>query len=159
MKKSMKMLLLTVAASLLMINGVLATYLLVRVEGPPLTVTETVAAEIQYGIENNVFAEWTLTRIPASHSWYCRLKTTQEGYSGNVVIDWFLEEYDETSLTWNVVPDITVSTSFLLSGDVNQFVYASPNGDFEGNTDWASYTEDAAEYRVVAEITEAEGAV
>jgi len=126
-----------------------------QLESPTYDYTKP-ALTISATIENSEDGStWNTVGISGSGTnWFCRVKTTAVGYSGSAVISWQLQKSINQGSTWSAVSGATVSTtSAIFDGTSGQYVYATPTGVVDGNTNWATYFDVTAQYKVVVDIT------
>ena len=108
---------------------------------------------IMYSLDNAKAGTWTttLTLSGPSNPWYSRLEINGASYNGPVTVTWNLQQKTGSS-SWTDVSGDAISTSILLSGNV-QNVYATSNGAYSsGNYDWGHDVNASGTYRVVATV-------
>ena len=84
--------------------------------------------------------------------WYSRLEINSASYSGPAVVTWKIQQKTGFS-SWTDVSGTEITTSIVLSGNV-QNIYASNDGAYSpSNHEWGQYVTTSGTYRVVATVT------
>lgn len=135
--------------TLLAIATVIVIYatLLTTIPGGEVLVGEDVDGDVYYSETNLEPGTWTSTLNVTSitDSWYARINFTS-GYTGGVTITWYLQKKGESYANTT----FTETTTVVLTGLMNQAVYASSDGEITGNKNWGADAGTAGQYRVKA---------
>jgi hypothetical protein len=108
---------------------------------------------LKYSLDNAEAGTWNTTLAPncPSDSWFSRLEINGAGYNGLVTVTWKLQQKTGFS-DWSDVTGAAISTSMVLSGNV-QNVYATSDGSYSsGNHDWGQDITTSGTYRVVVTV-------
>jgi hypothetical protein len=90
---------------------------------------------------------WQITdlNVKLGDSWYARF-VADSGAAGEVTLLWQLVEGEPES----PIQGANVTTVFTLSGGGNT-IYATPDGESAGNTDWGAYCSQSGDYKVTVQ--------
>ena len=108
---------------------------------------------ITYNLDNSEDGTWNTTLAPNGPftPWYSRLEINSAGYNGPVTVTWKLQQETEF-YSWTDVSGTEMSTSIVLTENV-QNIYASNDGAYgSNNNDWGQYIDASGTYRVVATV-------
>jgi len=109
----------------------------------------SVQGNVWYSETNS--APWNATLNGVSGSWYAKFNTTGTGYAGNVTAYWQLQK--KTDGSWSDVSNANVTTtSFTLTGNAGDTIYATSLGGITGNHDWSTEATTSASYRIKVTI-------
>jgi len=75
---------------------------------------------------------------------YARFRTTGSGYSGVVTITWKLIDVSSGA----EVHTLTDYTTYTLTGNAGDVIYATADGSVSGNFDWGSYASIDGDYYI-----------